>query len=214
MMHSPLGESSHVIGAGMDSPFKLNGGANDVPADALVPGVNFDFLSDYMLGSGEVPVEEFQASAALVNRPEFRGEPTQSTPSSDAEASDSPRKSARLKSQARQRKAGGVRGRKKCGKLTKPSPCEVPWRPARGRGRQAQLARMTEDEKASEAAWRLEKNRIAARDCRRTKKLRLEALVDERDALEETVRRLTDENAALRAQLGSFRPEAGLFGKA
>ena len=204
MMHLPLGESSHAIGGGMGSPFKLNGGANDVPADALVPGVNFAFLSDYMLGSGEVPVEEFQAPAAL--------EPTQSAPSSDAEGREPLRKSARLRSLGRQRKAGGNRGR--CGKRPKSPPIDEPWRPARGRGRQAQLARMTDEEKASEAAWRLEKNRIAARDCRRAKKLRLEALVDERDTLEETVRRLTDENAALRAQLGPFRPDAGLFGKA
>ena len=51
---------------------------------------------------------------------------------------------------------------------------EPKWKPARGRGRQKQLEQMTEAEKRTEAAWRLEKNRLAARDCRRAKKERLE----------------------------------------
>ena len=69
--------------------------------------------------------------------------------------------------------------------------------PARGRGRQKQLEQMTEAEKKAEAAWRLEKNRLAARDCRRAKKERLERQEEQLEFLGQENKRLTLENGAL-----------------
>lgn len=52
----------------------------------------------------------------------------------------------------------------------------VNHKPARGRGRQQQLKAMTKQQIEAEAEARLEKNRLAARDCRLRRKYHLETL--------------------------------------
>lgn len=55
----------------------------------------------------------------------------------------------------------------------------VDHRPARGRGRQQQLKRMTLEQREAEAAARLEKNRVAARECRVRRKEHLAILEEQ-----------------------------------
>lgn len=66
---------------------------------------------------------------------------------------------------------------------------------ARGRGRQGQLLTMTEEQKEAEVAWRLRKNRDAARESRRRKKQMIEDILEENAQLrlenEELRRRCT-----------------------
>lgn len=82
-------------------------------------------------------------------------------------------------------------------------------RPARGRGRQSQLKQMTKEQIEAEAAARLEKNRLAARDCRKRRKFHLSELenkvaIHEARDLEQQqiIEKLRQEVADLRSQLG------------
>lgn len=89
----------------------------------------------------------------------------------------------------------------KAGKTVKRGPSPIPLethgilppdhRPARGRGRQNQLARMTKEQIEAEAEARLEKNRQAARECRLRRKQHVE-LLESRVAQLERERRQQD----------------------
>lgn len=83
-------------------------------------------------------------------------------------------------------------------------------RPARGRGRQQQLMRMTKEQRDAEAAARLEKNRVAARECRIRRKEHLSVLEDQVNEYEardfeqqQLIASLRAEVAALTAELAS-----------
>lgn len=83
-------------------------------------------------------------------------------------------------------------------------------RPARGRGRQQQLKRMTQEQREAEAAARLEKNRVAARECRVRRKEHLSELQDQVSEYEardleqrQLIAQLNAEVAALRAEVAA-----------
>lgn len=86
------------------------------------------------------------------------------------------------------------------------------FKPARGRGRQAQLKKMSNKEKAAEAAWRLEKNRIAARECRERRKEHFAELQEQLGAYEkqnleqqQVIDKLNAEIATLMAEVAARR---------
>lgn len=74
-------------------------------------------------------------------------------------------------------------------------------RPARGRGRQNQLAKMSEQQIEAEALARLEKNRQAARDCRLRRKKHTEVLEQKVLQLEKKNKEQEQLIASLQAQL-------------
>lgn len=74
-------------------------------------------------------------------------------------------------------------------------------RPARGRGRQNQLAKMTAEQIEAEAGARLEKNRQAARDCRLRRKQYTMVLEDKVAQLEKDKRAQDKLIKSLQAQL-------------
>lgn len=77
----------------------------------------------------------------------------------------------------------------------------VNHKPARGRGRQQQLKSMTKQQIQAEAEARLEKNRLAARDCRLRRKYHLETLENQVHEYEQRFAEQERTIADLRAQL-------------
>merc|ERR1712151_415572 len=73
-------------------------------------------------------------------------------------------------------------------------------KPARGRGRQLQLAKMTAAQKKAEAEFRLEKNRQAARDFRLRRKNQVQTL-------EEQVKKYEERDQAQRTQIAHLQAE-------
>ena len=67
--------------------------------------------------------------------------------------------------------------------------CSLPpnHKPARGRGRSLQLSKMTEKQKKEEKLIRLERNRLAAKDCRIKKKRKLNEMEERISYLESII---------------------------
>ena len=181
-----------------------------LPQDSLFAGANaadvdntaleFDFLNDYMLNDNiNDPFKLSPLKPFARTVPEVPEHELVSTPLSPIKEADeaglrrSARKRARSVPGLQQPSRTGAAGKRQA---RKPE-TEPKWKPARGRGRQKQLEQMTEAEKKAEAAWRLEKNRLAARDCRRAKKERLERQEEQLEFLGQENKRLTLENGAL-----------------
>jgi len=80
-------------------------------------------------------------------------------------------------------------------------------RPARGRGRQQQLKRMTKEQREAEAAARLEKNRVAARECRVRRKEHMSVLEDQVSEYEARDREQQQLIACLRAEVAALTAE-------
>lgn len=81
----------------------------------------------------------------------------------------------------------------------------VNHKPARGRGRQQQLKSMTKQQIEAEAEARLEKNRLAARDCRLRRKYHLETLEAQINEYEERFVQQERTIADLRSQIKALR---------
>lgn len=173
--------------------------------------LEFDFLRDYMLNDtssepfSPLPLKPFARTVPEV--PENELVPTPLSPMKEAEETGL-RRSARktVKNMPRSRRSVHAKTAGKRQK-TKTQAEDAKWKPARGRGRQKQLEKMTEEEKRAEAAWRLEKNRLAARDCRRAKKERLEHQEEQLELLGEENKRLTAQNSELAEANSMLRME-------
>ena len=63
----------------------------------------------------------------------------------------------------------------------------VDHKPARGRGRSLQLSKMTKEQREEEQLLRLEKNRLAAKDCRLKKKRKLNEMEEKIQYLENII---------------------------
>jgi hypothetical protein len=170
-------------------------------------GASLDQIGDSVFAADSVPqsanskVEVIKAEPSSVNVPPASNvtpvispnEKRQRTPSVRA------REAALAVSKPRSRKPVVTKG--KAGKCVRNTPSPIPLntngilppdhRPARGRGRQNQLARMTKAQIEAEAEARLEKNRQAARECRLRRKQHVE-LLENRVAQLERERRQQD----------------------
>ena len=63
----------------------------------------------------------------------------------------------------------------------------VDHKPARGRGRSLQLSKMTKEQREEEKMLRLEKNRLAAKDCRLKKKRKINEMEEKINYLENII---------------------------
>lgn len=70
------------------------------------------------------------------------------------------------------------------------------YRPCRGRGRKKQLLNMSKLQLEAEKMAKLEKNRLAAKECRVRKKERINDLIEEKKQLEKN--KITQENLLLK----------------
>lgn len=110
------------------------------------------------------------------------------------------RKATGIKRESSPRPAGKASQREHCN-----SPLPAGHKPARGRGRQLQLAAMSAEQKKAEAKARLEKNRQAAREFRMRRKEHVHVLETQVADFEARELAQAAEIAALRAQVAKLQ---------
>ena len=85
---------------------------------------------------------------------------------------------------------------------------KAPFKPARGRGRPAQLEKMTPEEILAESEWRRRKNRESAKACRERKKAYIEELEAKVATYEARLQKQTTTIATLRKQLKCLKTKS------